>query len=129
MVTYPGLSQGITISVIGTVAYGIWSSRSSARTNQALAVARALSPRIIAQNDAAWLVLQEGATDRLTKILLEIFTSKNTGAFPMSCDAMTRQVALSLVDEWGLVERKPGQLVPSFEAILQRLEKLAYLSK
>jgi hypothetical protein len=127
MVAYPGLSQCITVSVIGTVAYGVLSSRSSARTSQALAVARAIAPRVIAQNDAAWLVLQEGATDRLTGILLNMYNNNDDSELPsLSCDTTTREIALKLANDWGLLESGQTQSTPSIKEVLGRIEKTTY---
>ena len=70
---YPGLTQAIAASVMATVVYGLWSTRSMARTRQAGVLAHALSRRILAQNDAVVLVLQDGAIQRLTSDIMDVY--------------------------------------------------------
>ena len=119
MSAYPAMSRVIMASVIGTVAYGIWSSRSEARTNQALAVTRAIMPRILAQNEAAWLVLQEGATERLVDYLLAVYDGVSSDEW----DPATRQVVIKLASEWGFAPEK-GRASVSAKEVLKNLEKL-----
>ena len=70
---YPGLTQAIAASVMATVVYGLWSTRSMARTRQAGVLAHALSRRILAQNDSVVLVLQDGAIQRLTSDIMDVY--------------------------------------------------------
>jgi hypothetical protein len=72
---YPGLSEMIAASVVGTISYGIWSTRSNARTNQSRVVANALAWRIYARDDAAILLLQEGAVSRLALDVLAVYNN------------------------------------------------------
>jgi hypothetical protein len=67
---YPGLSEALAISVIGTITYGIWSQRYNARISQSRAVANALLHRVQARNDAVVLVLQEGAVRQVSQAVL-----------------------------------------------------------
>jgi hypothetical protein len=70
---YPGLSELLAASVVGTVTYGLWSSRDAARTRQALVVSNGIAHRVYARNDAVLWVLQEGAVHRLTKAVLTVY--------------------------------------------------------
>jgi hypothetical protein len=71
--SYPGLSEGIAASVVGTVSYGIWSSRDMARTRQSQIISNAISHRIYARDDAVLWVLQEGAIRRVSKAVLALY--------------------------------------------------------
>jgi hypothetical protein len=70
---YPGWSQVMAASVIGTVSYGIWSSRSMAVTRQSHHVSKAVSSRIFARNDAVLWGLQQGAVQRLSKAIMTLY--------------------------------------------------------
>jgi hypothetical protein len=70
---YPGWSQTIAASVVFTISYGVWSSRTSARTNQSRVVTNALLHRVFARDDAVVLVLQEGAVRQLTRAVLNAY--------------------------------------------------------
>jgi hypothetical protein len=72
-VAYPGLSQVIKTSVVVTIMYGIWSTRSISRTRQSQVVANALSRRVYARDDAVILVLQDGAIRRVSESVLEVY--------------------------------------------------------
>mmetsp|Transcript_16196 Transcript_16196/g.37348 ORF Transcript_16196/g.37348 Transcript_16196/m.37348 type:complete len:122 (+) Transcript_16196:1-366(+) len=67
MYLYPGLSQLIAASVVGTIAYGVVSWRHQARTTQALHLSQALAPRVWAQDEAAVQLLQWGAQQNLAR--------------------------------------------------------------
>ena len=70
---YPGLATAIKVSVIGTILYGIWSTRSIARTSQSQVVAKGLARRVFARDDAVVLVLQNGAIQRVTEAVLDVY--------------------------------------------------------
>jgi hypothetical protein len=67
---YPGFAQSIAASVALTITYGIWSHRTSARTNQSRVVTSALLHRVHARDDAVVYVLQEGAIRKTTRAIL-----------------------------------------------------------
>ncbi|KAL3925789.1 MAG: hypothetical protein SGILL_000170 [Bacillariaceae sp.] len=66
-----GYAQSIAASVGLTIAYGIWSHRVSAKTNQSRVVNNALLKRVLARDDAVVSVLQEGAVTKLTRAILQ----------------------------------------------------------
>jgi hypothetical protein len=70
---YPGLAQLIKLSVVMTIIYGIWSSRSIYRTQQSQIVANGLGRRVYARDDAVLLVLQEGAKQKVAERVLGIY--------------------------------------------------------
>jgi hypothetical protein len=72
-VAYPGLAQVIKTSVVVTIMYGIWSTRSISRTRQSQVVANALSRRVYARDDAVILVLQDGAIRRVSESVLQAY--------------------------------------------------------
>ena len=135
MYAYPLLQHGIVASVVATVAYGIWSSRVAARTNQALAVITALQPRTVAQHGAAWLVLQAAASQRLVQVLLEewlllqqvgendidsfssfLLTSNDDDDHNKNDnddDALIRHVAMQLIERWGLASTSSSTTTPT----------------
>jgi hypothetical protein len=61
---YPGLAQVMVASVVGSVSYSLWASRNGAQTRQLLVVANATTSRIVARDEAAMLLLREGARRR-----------------------------------------------------------------
>jgi hypothetical protein len=72
---YPGLSEALAASVIGTISYGIWSQRYNARISQSRVLSEALLHRVQARDDAVVLLLQEGAVRQVSQaILSEYFT-------------------------------------------------------
>ena len=136
MYAYPVLQQVIVGSVVGTIMYGIWSWRAASRTNQALAVSQALQPRVFAQHGAAWRVLQDAATHRVTEALVHEWGQKSsenkaTSKFQNDKnkqvmettrhDPVTRQMTQELMQRWELANGT-FQPVPVEEAI-QRLRK------
>ena len=70
---YPGLSEIIASSVIGTVLYGIYSSRSITEIRQAQIVSKGISQRIIARDHVAIWTLQQNAIQRLTDLILTVY--------------------------------------------------------
>jgi len=70
---YPGLSEVIAVSLVGTLSYGIWSSRSMARTSQSSVVSKALMERVYAREEAVLLSMQESAVYRVTKGVLALY--------------------------------------------------------
>lgn len=76
---YPGLSEALAASVIGTISYGIWSQRYNARISQSRVLSDAMLHRIQARDDAAVLLLQEGAVRQVSQaVLSEYFTQLET---------------------------------------------------
>ena len=96
MQAYPMLSQGIVASVIATVGYGIWSSRSVARTNQALVIQTAILSRLQAQDEAAWVVLQDGASNELTEIIINIYQGISVEDQTYEMNQMAMEIASKL---------------------------------
>lgn len=66
---YPGLSEALAASVIGTITYGILSQRYNARRSQSYTVANAMLHRVHARDDTVLLALQEGAVRRLSRAI------------------------------------------------------------
>ena len=122
MWAYPALSQGIVASVIATVGYGIWSSRSVARTNQALAIHKAILPRIQAQNEAAWVVLQDGASKELTRIILKLYQ----GTSVEDETDETSQMAMEIASRLGLTQDKimPQSLETAIQTVRENSTSL-----
>lgn len=114
---YPGLSQTIVASVIATVGYGIWSSRSVARTNQRLRVLQAISRRVEAQDEAAWVVLQDGASRELTRIILKLYQGTPVEDGRTETSRLAEEIASGL----GLVQDKKPPL--SFEAAIRTVRE------
>lgn len=73
---YPGLSEALAISVIGTITYGLYSQRYNARISQSHVVANALMHRVQARNDAVVLVLQEGAVRQVSQAVLSEYFNR-----------------------------------------------------
>jgi hypothetical protein len=71
--SYPGMSQMIAASVLVTVSYGIWSTRSIAVTRQSHAISNGIAHRIYARNDAVLWTLQEGAVQRVTSGVFALY--------------------------------------------------------
>jgi hypothetical protein len=71
--SYPGLSEVIAASVVGTASYTLWSSRSYARTSQSQVISDAILHRIYARDEAVVLVLQEGAVHRVAQAVLSLY--------------------------------------------------------
>lgn len=72
---YPGLSEALAASVIGTISYGIWSQRYNARVSQSRVLAEGLLHRVQARDDAVVLFLKEGAVRHVSQaVLSEYFT-------------------------------------------------------
>jgi hypothetical protein len=67
---YPALANTVAASVVVTISYGLWSSRSVARTNQALGIHKALLARVVAQDEAVLVYLREAAVTSLTHHVL-----------------------------------------------------------
>lgn len=67
---YPGLSEALAASVIGTITYGIWSQRYNARISQTRVVTNGLLHRIQARDDAVIFLLQEGAVRQVSQAIL-----------------------------------------------------------
>ena len=119
---YPGWSEFIAASVVGTVSYGMWSSRYSARTSQSKIVSNAISSRIYARDDAVLWALREGAIRRVSKAVLALYfhhyrnvrggtdtnaTEKQNSLLEMPPRPQTLVDPLDLAVELGLIE-KPG---------------------
>eukprot|EP00977_Amphora_coffeiformis_P020806 scaffold8527_cov187-Amphora_coffeaeformis.AAC.6 len=117
MWAYPMLSQGIVASVIATVGYGIWSSRSVARTNQALVIQKAILARMQAQDEAAWVVLQDGASKELTKIILNLYQGTPDEDGTDERNQMANEIASRL----GLIQENNTH--QSLEAAIQSVRK------
>jgi hypothetical protein len=104
---YPGLSQVIKTSVVVTIMYGIWSTRSISRTRQSQVVANALSRRVYARDDAVILVLQDGAIRRVSESVLEVYqkiAEGNKEAGEIACDQQHLVNPKEIAVELGLIE-------------------------
>ena len=105
---YPGLSQVIKTSVVVTIMYGIWSTRSISRTRQSQVVANALSRRVYARDDAVILVLQDGAIRRVSESVLEMYQqiaagNKQAGEIAFDQQHLVNPTEIAL--ELGLIEK------------------------
>jgi len=95
---YPGLSEALAVSVIGTISYGIWSQRYNARVSQSQVVANALLHRLQARDDAVVLLLQEGAVRHVSQAVLgEYFDRLDKKAIVKQVYGMEQKVIDSLV--------------------------------
>jgi hypothetical protein len=104
---YPGLSQVIKTSVVMTIIYGIWSTRSISRTRQSQVVANALSRRVYARDDAVILVLQDGAIRRVSESVLEVYQQIAVGNKEAGKNALDQQHLVNPTEialELGLIE-------------------------
>ena len=70
---YPGLSEIVATSVISTVVYGIWSSRSITANRQQQIVTTGISKRIIARDHIIIYTLQQNSIQLLTNNMLELY--------------------------------------------------------
>jgi hypothetical protein len=107
-VAYPGLSQVIKTSVVATVMYGIWSTRSISRTRQSQVVANALSRRVYARDDAIILVLQDGAIRRVSESVLEVYQQIAVGKKETRETAVDQQHLVNPTEiaiQLGLIEK------------------------
>ena len=105
---YPGLSQVIKTSVVVTIMYGIWSTRSISRTRQSQVVANALSRRVYARDNAVILVLQDGAIRRVSESVLEMYQqiaagNKEAGEIAFDPQHLVNPTEIAL--ELGLIEK------------------------
>ena len=66
---YPGLTQLMVASVVGSVSYSLWASRFGARTRQLLVVTCAALSRVVARDESAMLVLRDGAIQTYSNIV------------------------------------------------------------
>ena len=73
---YPGLSEALAASVIGTISYGIWSQRYNARISQSRVLSDALLQRVQARDDAVVLLLQESAVRHVSQAVLSEYFSQ-----------------------------------------------------
>ena len=107
---YPGLSQAVATSVLVTVSYGIWSTRSIAVTSQSRVVANGISHRIYARNDAVLWALQEGAIQRITDgILAHYYNHKDDQVSKERKVPITSINLLELSQDIGLIQKCIGE--------------------
>ena len=107
---YPGLSQAVATSVLVTVSYGIWSTRSIAVTSQSRVVANGISHRIYARNDAVLWALQEGAIQRITDgILTHYYNHKDDQVSKERKVPITSINLLELSQDIGLIQKCIGE--------------------
>jgi hypothetical protein len=114
---YPGSSQMVAASVLVTISYGIWSTKSIAVTRQSQVVSNAIAHRIYARNDAVLWALQQGAVQRVTEGVLALYfhyqqKSQNGNNKTKSIDAEITNLPkisdelLPLAKEIGLIQAK-----------------------
>lgn len=114
---YPAMVEVLTASFIGTVAYSLWYSRSSARMRQQLCVEKAVSSRVGARgNDVVLGFLVEGAVNVVVDAVLWEYFQRIDGQKASSCtgDTIERLKVqeilagvdpLQIAEEIGLVEK------------------------
>jgi hypothetical protein len=84
MWAYPALANTVAASVVATIAYGLWSSRSVARTNQALQIHKALLARVVAQDEAVLICLREAVVTSLTHHVLARYDHREDSSSSLS---------------------------------------------
>ena len=68
---YPRTAEIVMITLVGSVAYNLWSWRTNAKTRQRELIAAAIQSRLVARNHAAVSHLIVGATECLTHAVME----------------------------------------------------------
>jgi hypothetical protein len=109
---YPNLSRLMTVSVVGSITYGIWSSRTGARTRQQAHIQLALNARIQARNEAALVVLQERAVQTVAEAVLSEYEQYQTGAKSKESTGSAKFPFLDPLDvscEIGLLKKVSGE--------------------
>jgi hypothetical protein len=110
---YPNLSRLMTVSVVGSITYGIWSSRTGARTRQQAQIQLALNARIQARNEAALVGLQERAVQTVTAAVLSEYEHFKTGGEEKSKESDSSNLAvldpLEVGCEIGLLKKVSGE--------------------
>ncbi len=87
---YPAMVEVLTASFIGTVAYSLWYSRSSARMRQQLCVEKAVSSRVCGRgNDVVLGFLVEGAVNAVVDAVLWEYFERLEGQKDRSSDMAT----------------------------------------
>lgn len=107
---YPGLSQLVAASVMFTVSYGIWKTRSTSVIRQSQVVSNGIAHRIYARNDAVLWALQEGAVQQVTDGVLTVYNqyADSGNADKMSKLPTTSVDLSSIAQEIGLIQKNPN---------------------
>ena len=105
-------SETIAASVIATITYGILSARWRARTSQSKTLHEGLGARVGARDEAALLLLKEGAIRSVAKAVLEAAAAGEEGS---TNSASGVAVGGALIDpcvwaiDFGLIEEQGGK--------------------
>ena len=98
---YPKTAEIVMITLVGSVAYSLWSWAESSKTEQERRIAAAVNSRLTAKNEAAIAYLTEGAKDNLTHIIMEEYVSRlvapeGEAASTKDLDPLIREIVLSV---------------------------------
>jgi len=122
---YPRTAEIVMLTLVGSVAYSLYSWQANAKTRQRELIASAMQARLVAQNQAAMSFLTQGAVEHLTDRLMEDYithllldTNRYTPPTHTHDDPLLVQdIGLAL----GLFRReKPVSLIPSLSSFHEK---------
>ncbi|CAB9518177.1 expressed unknown protein [Seminavis robusta] len=87
ILTYPNTAEIVMITLVGSMAYSMWSWISHSKTRQRELVATAIQSRLVARGHAAVAVLTNGAVERLAEVIMEEYATRLLSADETMKDA------------------------------------------